>query len=124
MIFETFKIAAIVTLLTLVLGYLFALPLPPLSFQVNNRKLIQGFYPGLGIADVTGAIRVIDKLDKLPADEVRRVPGPWSAADLRRRTRLCDPSVLQQDDPIRERPRLGEGQALRQRPRRSRRRAW
>src|SRR5262245_35542816 len=25
------------------------LPTPPLSFQVNNRKLIQGFYRGLGI---------------------------------------------------------------------------
>jgi len=47
-----------------------ALPLPPLSFQVNNRKLIQGFYRGLGITDVTEAIRVIDKLDKLPAAEV------------------------------------------------------
>ena len=44
--------------------------LPPLSFQFNNRKLIQGFYRGLGIGDVTEAIRVIDKLDKLPADEV------------------------------------------------------
>ena len=47
-----------------------ALPLPALSFQVNNRKLIQGFYRGLGIDDVTTAIRVIDKLDKLPADQV------------------------------------------------------
>ncbi len=47
-----------------------ALPLPPLSFQVNNRKLIQGFYRGLGIADVTNAIKVIDKLDKLPAETV------------------------------------------------------
>ncbi len=47
-----------------------ALPLPPLSFQINNRKLIQGFYQGLGIPDVTEAIRQIDKLDKLPADAV------------------------------------------------------
>jgi histidyl-tRNA synthetase len=47
-----------------------ALPLPPLSFQVNNRKLIQGFYRGLGITDVTSAIRVIDKLDKVPAEIV------------------------------------------------------
>ena len=47
-----------------------ALPLPPVSFQFNNRKLIQGFYRGIGIADVTDAIRVIDKLDKLPAAEV------------------------------------------------------
>ncbi len=46
------------------------LPLPPLSFQLNNRKLIQGFYRGLGIDDVTAAIRVIDKLDKQPEDDV------------------------------------------------------
>ena len=47
-----------------------ALPLPPVSFQFNNRKLIQGFYRGLGITDVTAAIRIIDKLDKLPAEVV------------------------------------------------------
>ena len=47
-----------------------ALPVPALSFQVNNRKLIQGFYRGLGLPDVTAAIRVIDKLDKLPAEVV------------------------------------------------------
>ena len=46
------------------------LPLPPVSFQFNNRKLIQGFYRGLGIADVTSAIRIIDKLDKLPGETV------------------------------------------------------
>jgi histidyl-tRNA synthetase len=47
-----------------------ALPVPPLSFQFNNRKLIQGFYRGLGVPDVTAAIRTIDKLDKLPAETV------------------------------------------------------
>jgi histidyl-tRNA synthetase len=47
-----------------------ALPLPALSFQVNNRKLIQGFYRGLGIPDVPAAIRAIDKLDKQPAEAV------------------------------------------------------
>jgi histidyl-tRNA synthetase len=50
-----------------------ALPLPNLSFQVNNRKLIQGFYRGLGIPDVTAAIRQIDKLDKQPAEAVARL---------------------------------------------------
>src|SRR3954454_3103133 len=47
-----------------------ALPIPPVSFQFNNRKLIQGFYRGLGLPDVTTAIRTIDKLDKLPAETV------------------------------------------------------
>jgi len=47
-----------------------ALPVPALSFQFNNRKLIQGFYRGLGLPDVTAAIRTIDKLDKLTAEKV------------------------------------------------------
>src|SRR5690349_13408209 len=46
------------------------LPVPPLSFQVNNRKLIQGFYRGLGIPDVPAAIRAIDKLDKQSPEAV------------------------------------------------------
>jgi histidyl-tRNA synthetase len=47
-----------------------ALPIPPLSFQFNNRKLIQGFYLGLGLPDIEAAIRSIDKLDKLPPEKV------------------------------------------------------
>src|SRR5919197_6178177 len=39
--------------------------LPPLRLQINNRKLIQGFYEGLGAPDVAAVMRVIDKLDKL-----------------------------------------------------------
>ncbi len=46
------------------------LPLPALSFQFNNRKLIQGFYRGLGIPDLVAAIRTVDKLDKLPPEAV------------------------------------------------------
>jgi histidyl-tRNA synthetase len=45
--------------------------LPPFRLQVNNRRLIQGFYTGLGITDVDEVMRVIDKLDKLPAAAVR-----------------------------------------------------
>ncbi|MEJ7834538.1 MAG: histidine--tRNA ligase [Nocardioides sp.] len=47
--------------------------LPAFRLQVNNRKLIQGFYTGVGVADVDEAMRIIDKLDKLPADVVRRL---------------------------------------------------
>ncbi len=47
-----------------------ALPLPPLRLAVNNRKLIQGFYEGLGAPDPDAVMRVVDKLDKLPVDRV------------------------------------------------------
>ena len=44
--------------------------LPAFTLQVNNRKLIQGFYSGLGVPDVDEVMRLVDKLDKLPADKV------------------------------------------------------
>ncbi|MCX6395224.1 MAG: histidine--tRNA ligase [Propionibacteriales bacterium] len=54
------------------LGRLTALiGLPGFRLQVNNRKLIQGFYTGLGVPDLDETMRLIDKLDKLPADAVR-----------------------------------------------------
>ncbi|HZD99665.1 MAG TPA: histidine--tRNA ligase [Micromonosporaceae bacterium] len=41
------------------------LPIPPVTVQVNNRKLCEGFYRGLGIGDPEAALRAIDKLDKV-----------------------------------------------------------
>jgi histidyl-tRNA synthetase len=57
--------------------------LPALRLQVNNRKLIQGFYEGLGAPDVPAVMRVIDKLDKLPADAVRAQLGSEAGLDDR-----------------------------------------
>jgi histidyl-tRNA synthetase len=45
--------------------------LPGFRLQVNNRKLIQGFYAGLGIEDTEAVMRAVDKLDKLTEDQVR-----------------------------------------------------
>lgn len=41
------------------------LGLPPVRILVNNRKVSQGFYEGLGMQDVEGVLRTIDKLDKI-----------------------------------------------------------
>ena len=46
------------------------LPLPPVRLRVNNRKLIEGFYRGIGAPDPAAVITIIDKLDKMPADQV------------------------------------------------------
>jgi histidyl-tRNA synthetase len=48
------------------------LPLPPVRIQLNNRKVPEGFYRGLGIDDVTTVLRTVDKLAKVGADGVRR----------------------------------------------------
>jgi histidyl-tRNA synthetase len=48
-----------------------SLDLPPWVININNRKVLQGFYEGLGIDDPLAVIRVADKLDKIGADGVR-----------------------------------------------------
>jgi len=75
-----------------------ALPLPPLSFQVNNRKLIQGFYQGLGIADVTEAIRQIDKLDKLPAEAVAELLVERAGATTEQARRCLELATIRVGD--------------------------
>lgn len=46
------------------------LPIPALTLQVSNRKVLEGFALGLGIAEPTAVMPVVDKLDKLPRDKV------------------------------------------------------
>ncbi|TDW84077.1 histidyl-tRNA synthetase [Kribbella pratensis] len=46
------------------------LPIPPFRIQVNTRQIPEGFYRGLGIEDITGALRIVDKLDKIGPDKV------------------------------------------------------
>jgi histidyl-tRNA synthetase len=47
-----------------------ALPCPPAVILVNNRKLAEGFFLGLGAIDAGAALRAIDKLDKIGPDKV------------------------------------------------------
>ncbi len=47
-------------------------PLGDVSFvlQINNRKVLEGFYLGLGVQDPTAVMQIVDKLDKLPGDKI------------------------------------------------------
>jgi histidyl-tRNA synthetase len=57
--------------LPLVIGdALGGLPIPPVRILVNNRKLAEGFYLGLGLTQTDEALRAIDKLDKIGPDRV------------------------------------------------------
>ena len=49
--------------------------LPGFRLQVNNRKLIQGFYAGLGVTGegIDEVMRLVDKLDKLDPSRVRQL---------------------------------------------------
>ncbi len=55
----------------LVIADVFArLPMPDFVIGVNNRKIPEGFYRGLGLTDITGTLRIVDKLDKIGPDAV------------------------------------------------------
>jgi histidyl-tRNA synthetase len=45
----------------------------PVRFMLNNRKILVGFYEGLGIENAGDVIRVVDKIDKLPVAEIERI---------------------------------------------------
>ncbi|WP_136610575.1 histidine--tRNA ligase [Sinomonas albida] len=47
-----------------------ALPIPPFRLRVNNRKLAEGFYRGIGLTDTAGVLRSIDKLEKVGPERV------------------------------------------------------
>ena len=44
-----------------------ALPIPPVTIHVSNRKVAQGFYQSVGIGDdrLVEVLRVVDKIDKI-----------------------------------------------------------
>jgi histidyl-tRNA synthetase len=59
------------TEMPLVIGDAFAsLPIPKATILVNNRKVCEGFYRGLGLADPDQVLRAVDKLDKIGPEKV------------------------------------------------------
>ncbi|HEX5596329.1 MAG TPA: histidine--tRNA ligase [Micromonosporaceae bacterium] len=59
------------------------LPIPPVRIQVNNRKVCEGFYRGIGLTDPEAALRAVDKLDKI---------GPQRVAELLAETAGASPA--------------------------------
>ena len=47
-----------------------ALPLPPVRIHVGHRKVLEGFYRGQGIDEITPVLRTVDKLPKIGAEAV------------------------------------------------------
>ena len=58
------------------------LGLPPVVMHVNNRKLAEGFYRGLGIDDHLAVLQRVDKLDKIgPAGVTELLTGDLGLSD-------------------------------------------
>ena len=57
--------------MAIIMAEVFAsLPMPPTVILLNNRKVLEGFYRGLGIDDIPTVLRAIDKLAKIGRDKV------------------------------------------------------
>lgn len=56
-------------------------PVGEFVIQVNNRKIPSGFYEGIGLRDVPGTLRIVDKLDKIGPDKVTAMLVEAGATD-------------------------------------------
>lgn len=54
---------------------------PGFRIQVNNRKVVEGFYRGLGLDDVPAVLRSVDKLDRIGAGHVGELLAAEAGAD-------------------------------------------
>lgn len=74
------------------------LPIPPVRIQVNNRKVCEGFYRGLGLADPDAALRAVDKLDKIgPAKVAELLVETTGATDAQAKACLALAEISSED---------------------------
>jgi histidyl-tRNA synthetase len=68
------------------------LPVPEFVIKVNNRKIPEGFYRGLGLDDVATVLRIVDKIDKIGPDKVieRLVESGATDAQAKLAVQLAD----------------------------------
>ncbi|MCM0622099.1 histidine--tRNA ligase [Nocardioides bruguierae] len=72
--------------------------LPAFRLQVNNRKLIQGFYAGLGLEDLDEVMRIVDKLDKLPVEKVHQMLVDEAGATSEQADRVLSLATIRTGD--------------------------
>ncbi|GAA2246569.1 histidine--tRNA ligase [Rarobacter faecitabidus] len=71
------------------LGRLSEIGLPPVKVLVNNRKVAEGFYRGLGLDAVEETLRAVDKLDKIgPSAVATAIQQDAGATDAQARACL------------------------------------
>lgn len=72
--------------------------LPKATVHANNRKLSEGFYRGLGLDDIEGVLREIDKLDKIGPQAVSELLTTTCGADERQARACLELAEVSTDD--------------------------
>ncbi|MEO5610297.1 MAG: histidine--tRNA ligase [Ornithinibacter sp.] len=73
------------------------LPVGDFRIQVNNRKIPEGFYLGIGLTDVAGTLRIVDKLDKIGGEKVRALLREAGASEEQAQQVLALASISSPD---------------------------
>jgi len=81
------------------------LPIGPFRIQVNNRKIPEGFYLGMGLNDVTLVLRIVDKLDKIGPGKVLDLLLAAGATDEQAKAALALAEISSPDESFVERVR-------------------
>jgi histidyl-tRNA synthetase len=76
-----------------------SLDLPAWTLNINNRKVLQGFYEGLGIGDPLAVIRVADKIDKIGVKGVGAQLRDQLGLDEKQITACLDLAQIRGTDP-------------------------
>ncbi|MEZ0449624.1 histidine--tRNA ligase [Cellulomonas sp. ICMP 17802] len=94
------------------LGALREIGVPPVRILVNNRKVAEGFYRGIGLTDVEAVLRSIDKLDKIGPDAVAALLVAEAGADeAQARACLELASISGSDETVIDRVRALSGES-------------
>jgi histidyl-tRNA synthetase len=75
------------------------------TLQVSNRKVLEGFYRGLGVAEPTAVMQVVDKLDKLPGERILELLAETGLDDDSARACLALAEISTEDTSFVERVR-------------------
>jgi histidyl-tRNA synthetase len=74
------------------------LPIPRVTIQVNNRKIMQGLFEGIGLpGEVLAAFRALDKLRKIGPDAVRELLVEAGASNAQADVCLALASIRRND---------------------------
>ena len=73
--------------------------------QISNRKVLEGFYLGLGVADPPAVMQVVDKLDRVPPDAVATQLGDLGLTEEQVRSCLALAEISTPDTSFVERVR-------------------
>ena len=72
--------------------------LPPVLMHVNNRKLSEGFYRGLGVTDTPGVLQIVDKYDRIGAQATAQLLVDELGLDAGVAERCVELATIRSDD--------------------------